>query len=126
MKPRHLHFLPLVVTLLLSAGSFANAQEITKRAATVVGIHHEVRNGIPSNYIEFLFPPKSRVRPDDSFKAFLDITGTTYFYVAPTGHRTKTSETALKPGMRVLVTGFIGGVSGVSAAWEVNIPEAKP
>ena len=126
MKTRHFRFFPLVIALLLSAGSFASAQAITKRPATVVGIHHEVRNAVPQHYIEFQFPSKSRARPDSSFKAFLDITGTSYFYVSPTGRRKKTSEAALKPGMRVLVTGFIGGVSGVSVAREINIPEVKP
>ncbi|MDQ3566202.1 MAG: hypothetical protein M3436_19685 [Pseudomonadota bacterium] len=110
--------------LLDVSGATAIAEIFAKRPATVIGVHREVRNNISYHFIHLRIEPKSRVRPE-SFERRLDIANTKYFSVSPTGRRTKTSLDAIKPGMRVLVSGRTS-ISGMDMATEIYITDKKP
>ena len=127
MKARHhvrRRLLPIFAALVPFGAVEAFAEEWTLRPATVIRIQPQTIGDLQFYWVDFRIEPKTRTRNAKSIEARLDTTSTKIVTVSPSGHRRSVTRDALKPGQRVLLSGY-PSISSASSATAIQILETK-
>lgn len=117
-----------IISIVLVLGGFvptaAIGEELVRRPATVLRLQPETIGKIQFQWVYLRIEPKARTRDAKPFETRLDTTTTKILSVSSTGRRRELTRDALKPDMRVLVSGWTS-ISGVPTATAIHVLEAK-
>jgi len=118
---RSLALIALVVVRLLLGTLFA--EDLTRRPATVIRLKAETVANYQFQMVYLRIEEKARTRNARPFDVGLDTNACKIVFISPSGHRRAAPRVALKPDMRVLVSGNLG--ISYSVATEILIPESN-
>jgi hypothetical protein len=112
----------LIGSLILST---ANAEELVRRPATVIRLETQTIDNVTYHWVYLRVEPKTRTRDAKPWETKLVATSAKITLVSPTGRRQNATRDALKPGARVLVSGWEGSFSSTPTATEIQVLEPK-